>query len=491
MSTSRRRGRRASRRSSPAAVDQALAGEQISPAAAPWTLLLPGAEGDAGRRAGGAAGRRPRAAGRRRRRLRQRHDGRRRRVPADDGALRETGAVDVATATGARRLRRSGGRRRPATATPPAAVIAHHRGPPRRGRRAAAAPAGGPAAGRWLALAAAAAGRRRGRRAGPPARVVARRAARRRARVHPAAPPHRSVADLRRAGQLPPAPGGAGRRLRPRAGRARCRPASGSETPSAPCRAHAARRAATCWTAPHRTRPSEDAHGHRCSTPTTGPPAAADARRDRRTRGGAVTTIRVTHVGGPTTLIEAAAGGCSPTPRSTPRPALLVRVGHVVPQAGRPRARRHRPRRPRRSPGQPRPPRRQPRRRRPWPAARRPGGAHHRAGRSAWRATSARRRSTAWPRGKRDAWRPTGRRRCRSRRPRAGTARRGSRPIVGDVVGFALRWEGQEHGAAVDHRRHRPLRRRAPGARAASTRGRWSSTWAGSGSRSPARCATR
>ena len=37
-------------------------------------------------------------------------------------------------------------------------------------------------------------------------------------------------------------------------------------------------------------------------------------------------------------------------------------------------------------------------------------------------------------------------RRSRSPRRRAATGRRGSHPIVGDVIGFALRWEGQKHG---------------------------------------------
>ena len=40
-----------------------------------------------------------------------------------------------------------------------------------------------------------------------------------------------------------------------------------------------------------------------------------------------------------------------------------------------------------------------------------------------------------------------------------------SRPVAGEVVGFALRWEGQEHGGPVDHRRHRAVRRRPPGRR--------------------------
>ena len=64
-------------------VERVLAGENVSPAAAPWTVLVPGAEGetvDGG--AGGAHRRRRRRPRRRRRRVRERHDGRRRRVPA-------------------------------------------------------------------------------------------------------------------------------------------------------------------------------------------------------------------------------------------------------------------------------------------------------------------------------------------------------------------------------------------------------------------------
>ena len=45
-----------------------------------------------------------------------------------------------------------------------------------------------------------------------------------------------------------------------------------------------------------------------------------------------------------------------------------------------------------------------------------------------------------------------------------------SHPIVGDVIGFALRWDGQERRRALDLGRHRPLRRRAPGRRPAAGR---------------------
>jgi len=193
------------------AVDQVLAGEQISPAAAPWTLLLPGAEGDAvvavqeallaaglelPGGADGVYGNDTMVA-----------------VAAfqrADGALRETGAVDVATAQALGVYDDPAAAA--ATATPPVTVTATTAAAPRSDAGAPTTEAADGAAGgrTWLlavgaigaAVAAGVLARRR--------YVVARRAARRRARVHPAASPHRSVADMRRAGQLPPAPGRAG-----------------------------------------------------------------------------------------------------------------------------------------------------------------------------------------------------------------------------------------------------------------------------------------
>ena len=66
-----------------------------------------------------------------------------------------------------------------------------------------------------------------------------------------------------------------------------------------------------------------------------------------------------------------------------------------------------------------------------------------------------------------------------------------SRPIVGDVVGFALRWEEQEHGVSLDLRRHGALRRRATGRGPARGRHRARCISAACASRSQDRCATR
>ena len=184
-------------------VERVLAGENVSPAAAPWTVLVPGAEGDtvtavqqalldAGVDLQGGA------------------DGiygndtmfavaeyQRRNEP-----LQVTGAVDLATA---RALGMFGDADESATAPPMAPA-----GPPAsvetRRTDAVVAPPPTPARSSlrpWLLGATAAVGalalgvalRRR--------HVVTQRAARRWARVHPATSPHRSVADLRRTGRLP------------------------------------------------------------------------------------------------------------------------------------------------------------------------------------------------------------------------------------------------------------------------------------------------
>ena len=64
-----------------------------------------------------------------------------------------------------------------------------------------------------------------------------------------------------------------------------------------------------------------------------------------------------------------------------------------------------------------------------------------------WRDTARRRTRVGLEPGRPRGWRRPAGRRSRSRRHRAGTGHRCSRPIVGDVIGFALQWEGQEHGA--------------------------------------------
>ncbi len=192
-------------------VERVLAGENVSPAAAPWTVLVPGAEGatvEAVQKAliavdvelpggvDGVYGNDTMAAVAA---YQRRHDD-----------LQVTGAVDLATA-------RSLGvyedpeaddaaTATPTTASPASTVVATTMPVPAR-----AAGVGEPSEPpdtdsglpRWplvagfavVALAAVIAGRRR--------YVVARRASRRWARVHPATSPRRSIADMRRAGELP------------------------------------------------------------------------------------------------------------------------------------------------------------------------------------------------------------------------------------------------------------------------------------------------
>ena len=124
------------------------------------------------------------------------------------------------------------------------------------------------------------------------------------------------------------------------------------------------------------------------------------------------------------------------------REEVLLRLGHDVAQARRPGDRRRRSGPDRRGAAQPRPPRRQPRPRRARAAAVGRRGGHDRA-----RARSG------------SAVRPAGSSRGRPRRLEAPgrpaieitatPCRHGpplSHPIVGDVIGFALRWDGQEHG---------------------------------------------
>jgi hypothetical protein len=182
-----------------ATVQRVLAGEDVSPAAAPWTVLVPGAEGEivaAVQQAliaadvevlGGADG-----------------------VYGNDtmaavaeyqrsnDTLLVTGAVDIATAR-ALGVYQDATDETPTTA--PATTV------PRSALSATVRDAAGPTASDnertlpWILItatlivapAAVVVGRRR--------YVVAQRSARRRARVHPATSPGRSVADLRRAGE--------------------------------------------------------------------------------------------------------------------------------------------------------------------------------------------------------------------------------------------------------------------------------------------------
>ena len=188
-------------------VERVLAGEDVSPAAAPWTVLVPGAAGDVvsdvqsaliheGIEVPGGT------------------DG----VYGNDtmaavaayqrttGDLQVTGAVDAATARSLGVYPSTDGTSGdapgpPAGETPPTAPPAVEPS-----LDAATSPdfddGADRGSARWIvaavllvALGAAVVGRRR--------HVVSRRRARRWARVHPATSPHRSVADLRRSGELP------------------------------------------------------------------------------------------------------------------------------------------------------------------------------------------------------------------------------------------------------------------------------------------------
>ena len=74
-------------------------------------------------------------------------------------------------------------------------------------------------------------------------------------------------------------------------------------------------------------------------------------------------SVRLTHVGGPTVLIEVGRLAAPDRPDVRPAgPPVPLRLGHLVAQARRPGDRARRPRADRRGPAQPRPPRRQPRR---------------------------------------------------------------------------------------------------------------------------------
>ena len=196
--------------------------------------------------------------------------------------------------------------------------------------------------------------------------------------------------------------------------------------------------------------------------------------------------VRITHIGGPTVAHRGRwlAAAHRPDVRC-PRPEVPLRLGDGVAQAGRAGDRRRRPRADRR------------------------GAAHHDhhadnldgpAARCSRRpgvvvttvAGAARSAAGARARAVGDhGLEAAGARRSRSPRRRAATGRRGSRPIVGDVVGFALRWEGQEHGVlwiSGDTVLYDGVREVArPPARSAPR----SCTSAACASRSPARCATR
>jgi peptidoglycan hydrolase-like protein with peptidoglycan-binding domain len=196
-------------------VDQVLSGKDVSPAVAPWALLLPGAEGDVVRAVqdaliaagvdvpGGADGVYGDST------MIAVAEFQRRNPPLD-----ETGAVDEATAV-ALGVHTDPDAPTPTTAAPSitAATAAPAAPDVASITPAAAAASGGRGTTQWtswwwpialvavvvVAAVAAVSARRR--------YVVAQRSARRWARVHPATSPNRSVADMRRAGELPARPG--------------------------------------------------------------------------------------------------------------------------------------------------------------------------------------------------------------------------------------------------------------------------------------------
>ena len=125
-----------------------------------------------------------------------------------------------------------------------------------------------------------------------------------------------------------------------------------------------------------------------------------------------------------------------------PRPDLQVRLGHVVAQGTRTGDRRVRPRADRRGAAHARPPRRQPRRRGTRAASVSWCRRHDCVGRQAPRRCDAR-GLVPWQTTRLESpGKPTidvTATPCRHGPPL-------SHPIVGDVIGFALRWDGQEHG---------------------------------------------
>ena len=196
-------------------VERVLAGENVSPAAAPWTVLVPGAEGDtvtAVQEALIAAG-----------------------IDVQGGAdgvygndtmiavaayqrrnddLQETGAVDMATA------RALGVFEDPdsadETTTTTATTVAASTTVPVPVKVAATGESAEPADRgdgllRWPLVAAAVVALLTAALVSRRRYVVAKRSARRWARVHPATSPRRSVAEMRRTGELPTTAGPAGR----------------------------------------------------------------------------------------------------------------------------------------------------------------------------------------------------------------------------------------------------------------------------------------
>lgn len=163
-----------------------------------------------------------------------------------------------------------------------------------------------------------------------------------------------------------------------------------------------------------------------------------EPRSDAQSR---VIGVRITHIGGPTALIEVDGWRCSPTRRSMPQAEGTPSAGHVVPEARRTGDRRIRPATDRRRAAKPRTPRRQPRPRRTGliPSA----GVVVTTVSGAKRLGSGARGLEPWATTRLEApGRPsieTTATPCRDGPPL-------SHPLAGDVVGFRARWDGQGHG---------------------------------------------
>ena len=182
-----------------------------------------------------------------------------------------------------------------------------------------------------------------------------------------------------------------------------------------------------------------------------------------------MTDLRITHIGGPTALIEVDGWRLLTDPTfDRPRPKVRLRLGHGVAEGGRAGGRRGRSRADRRRAAHPRPPRRQPRPRRTGPPPVPPGSSSRPSrARSGWAVVHAgsRRGHTTTARGGRAAADRDHRHAVPSRptpEPPARRRRDRLRPPLG------------RSGArgAVDLGRHGALRRRARGRRSPGGRHR-------------------
>ena len=217
--------------------------------------------------------------------------------------------------------------------------------------------------------------------------------------------------------------------------------------------------------------------------------ARLGARSTPRSAERGVSGVRLTHVGGPTVLIEVGGWRLLTDPTfDAPGRRYALRLGHVVAQARRAGGRRR--------------------------ATSAPIDAvllthdHHadnlddagpraaavgrrRRDHGVGRAAARRRHAAGSRRGRRRASRRRAGRRSRSPRRRAGTARRVQPSDRRRRHRLRAALGGPGARRAVDLRRHRALRRRARGRRAGARSARRCCTSAACASRSPGRCATR